>query len=120
MANPTGKGGFSRGRSGNPLGRPRKLITGFGLRCRQLSDLCIETLEEVARKGSYRERMLAVGMILDRGLGRPPQSVDVLTARRHVSELSDAQLDELDARVAAAGAIDDAELLDGGSSNGHT
>jgi hypothetical protein len=135
--NKTGKGGFRKGISGNPAGRPKgnlhespkavAALTAFvaegdalGLRpvegyepvgsltveSRKYAGLPLRTLAEIARNGrSDTARISASTALLDRGFGRPAQSVDLnLTAdavSKRLSELSDAELAALEARMVA-------------------
>jgi hypothetical protein len=57
---------FVKGQSGNPKDRPKTFITNFGVEARKHLELCIETLVEIARKGSNRDRLVAVDMLLNR------------------------------------------------------
>jgi hypothetical protein len=73
---------------------------------RKYAGLALRTLAEIARSGrSDTARISASIALLDRGFGRPAQSVDLnLTAdvvSRRLSELSDAELAALEARMIA-------------------
>lgn len=76
MANPTGAGGFQKGRSGNPGGQSRvaaelrALAQGFGPEA-------VETLVAIMRNGETppAARVSAAEKLLDRGFGKPVQQV---------------------------------------------
>ena len=70
-----GKGGFQSGRSGNPGGRPRlpaDIREAFKARAPQ----ALEVLTRCLQSGDDRIAMLAAQAILDRGYGKPTQSID--------------------------------------------
>jgi len=74
--NPTGKGGFRPGVSGNPGGRPSAKVE---LRdtCRAHCPAAIEELVRLALKAkSERARLKAIEILLDRGFGPPTRWVD--------------------------------------------
>jgi hypothetical protein len=100
MANPTGIGGvrFQPGVSGNPSGRSRAQQMGMsGVQLHALK-FCIEAVELIA--GIMRSstgdksdsvRLTAAKEILDRGIGRPQQGLDVsmeMTLTRRLDEMS--------------------------------
>ena len=75
MTNPTGKGGFQRGQSGNPGGRsklPADIREAFKAKAPQ----ALEVLTRCLQSGDDRIAMMAAQAILDRGYGRPTQSID--------------------------------------------
>ena len=153
MTNRTGKGYFVKGRSGNPAGRPknrwpdyapdppaaaycapdpaaadRRFIPNVVVEARRYSALAIDTLVELTKDNhTDSTRYSAATALLDRGYGRPAQSLDLhLTAEavtRRLSDMTDAELAALEARMIAATPIvleatadvsDDAgELADG-------
>ena len=74
MANETGKGGFVKGRSGNPGGRPKALEDVQSL-ARGYTRTAIEALVSVTKKGPPAARVAAASAILDRAWGKPPQKL---------------------------------------------
>ena len=76
MTNPTGKGGFQRGQSGNPGGRP-KLPADIREAFKAKAPQALEVLTRCLQSDDDRIAMMAAQAILDRGYGRPTQSIDV-------------------------------------------
>ena len=99
MANRTGKGGeghrFVKGQSGNPAGRPkappllpqyapdltvadRRPIPNLVVEARKYSALAVDTLVELTKDNyAASTRYSAATALLDRGYGRPAQSLDL-------------------------------------------
>jgi hypothetical protein len=103
---------FQKGVSGNPRSRPKKAITNFGREARKHLELCLSTLLEIAEKGNNRERLTAVDMLLNRGLGKPPQAIDLVTLDRKLSEMSVAEVAAFRATVVAAAALSEEAQTD--------
>ena len=94
--NPNWKKG---GPSPNPTGRPKANYTIAEL-ARGYTHMAISTLAEIAEKGeSESARVSAAIHLLDRGWDRCRQPVDVLTLYKKISELSSAELAELEQRL---------------------
>ena len=145
MANRTSKGCFVKGRSGNPAGRPkrppefapntddpdsadRRTVGNLVIEARKFSGLAVDTLVELTRDNHTDSTGFAAATaLLDRGYGRPAQSLDLhLSAdaiTKRLSDMTDAELAALEQRMiaaapvvleATANVVDDAgELPDG-------
>jgi hypothetical protein len=114
MVNRTGKGWFVKGRSGNPAGRSkdppavpeyapdpaaadRRFIPNVVVEARKYSALAIDTLVELTKDNhTDSTRYSAATALLDRGYGRPAQSLDLhLSAdaiTKRLSDMTDAEL----------------------------
>jgi hypothetical protein len=126
--NKTGKGWFVKGRSGNPSGRPkdppplppgyapdltvadRRPIPNLVVEARKYSALAVDTLVELTKDNyAASTRYSAATALLDRGYGRPAQSLDLhLSAdaiTKRLSDMTDAELAALEARMIAAAPI---------------
>jgi hypothetical protein len=125
--NRTGKGYFVKGRSGNPAGRPKNLpefapntddpagadrrtVGNLVIEARKFSGLAVDTLVELT-KDTHTDstRYAAATALLDRGYGRPAQSLDLhLSAdaiTKRLSDMTDAELAALEARMIATAPI---------------
>ena len=78
MANRTGVGGFKKGVSGNPGGRPKETAEVREL-ARERTTKAIEALEAILDddKQPGSTKVAAAQALLDRGHGRPSTSVDM-------------------------------------------
>lgn len=77
MANPTGKGGFRKGVSGNPAGRkPDAELADVRSRAREHAADALASLVKIAKSGkSESAKVAAAEAILNRGYGKPAQAV---------------------------------------------
>jgi hypothetical protein len=75
--NPTGKGGWKSGQSGNPSGRP-KVVGEIRALAREHTAAALEALVEIvgSKKAPPAARVAAANAILDRGYGRPESRID--------------------------------------------
>jgi hypothetical protein len=95
----TGTMPFAKGQSGNPAGRPRKHIADLSREARRYADLALRTLVKICKDGAERNRLAAASALLDRGYGRPVTAIDLITAGKKLSELSQAELEAFEARL---------------------
>jgi hypothetical protein len=103
--NPSGKGGFKPGRSGNPGGRPRKAIGDLSAEARKYAGLALETIVKICAEAKMdRDRLAAARELLDRGFGRAVQAVDLIMMGKKLTELSTAELIALNERFASLSA----------------
>jgi hypothetical protein len=86
------RGGFRKGVSGNPGGRPKALVEVTAA-ARTHTMEAIVTLREVMRnaKTTSAARVNAAIALLDRGWGKAPQNLNI-KHDMNLSELSDAEL----------------------------
>ena len=73
---PSGRG-FSKGRSGNPGGRPKLPEDVKHVRelARLYTQQAVDALVDVLNKGGGAARVAAANVILDRGWGKPEQTI---------------------------------------------
>lgn len=97
--NPTGRGGFQKGQSGNPGGLKHKHIGDLSRETRRYAGLAVSTLVKICRKGIERNQLAAARELLDRGYGRPLQMIDASLLHKKLTELSPDELAALEARL---------------------
>jgi hypothetical protein len=97
---------FQPGQSGNPGGRP-KIVGEVQQLAREYTVDAIETLASIMQdpKAPAAARTVASNSILDRGYGRPLQTLNTNVDSRPARELTDAELNqriaELEDKIAA-------------------
>jgi len=101
-----------KGQVANPGGRPKRHIGDLSREARHYARLALDTLVKICRTGMERNKLTAARELLDRGYGRPVQSIDMLAAGKKLSELSPAELAAFEARLMTA-AADDVEPAQG-------
>jgi hypothetical protein len=104
--NPTGKGGFLKGQSGNPGGLKRRHISDLSREARRYAHLAVSTLVRICRKGIERNQLVAARELLDRGYGRPLQMIDASILQKKLTELSSDEIAALEARLLTDAAAD--------------
>jgi Family of unknown function (DUF5681) len=104
MANLNGRGGFKKGQSGNPGGRPRGLVSVMEEARRHTTEAIRVLVELMSGANSESVRLNAAEAILSRGWGRPVQAfqVDGNFANRKLNELTNAELTAFEKRLANA------------------
>jgi hypothetical protein len=61
------------------------------------------------RRRFPRDPVAAANAILDRGYGKPQQSIDMMLMTKRLAEMTEAELVELNSKLIAAGAIESTE-----------
>jgi hypothetical protein len=96
MPNPTGKGGFQKGKSGNPGGRPRALASVMHEARRHTPEALKRLVKLMKEAKSESVRLGAIQELLSRGWGRPIQAFQV-DGRFLTKKLSEMTSDEIKA-----------------------
>jgi hypothetical protein len=92
-------GGWKKGQSGNPGGRP-KIAAEIKELARTYTDVAINTLKCICERGkSESARVAAAGVLLDRGWGKAAQTIDANV--NLLDRMSDADQRTLAAALAA-------------------
>jgi len=105
MANPTGRGGFKKGASGNPGGRPRALASVMHEARRHTLEAIKVLLKLMRTAESESVRLNAAEAIISRGWGKPIQAVQV-DGRFLAKKLTDLTPDEITALTERFGLIE--------------
>ena len=84
---------FEKGKSGNPGGRP-KVVGEVQALARELTTEAVETLRDIMRdkKAAPAARGFAANSILDRGYGRPSQTISSTGRDKPPDQMTDAEL----------------------------
>jgi hypothetical protein len=87
------RGRWKKGQSGNPGGRPRVLADVQEL-ARERCSKAIDTLAEILadKKAPAAARVAAAGALLDRGYGKPTQTIAQTVAKVDPASMSDEEL----------------------------
>jgi hypothetical protein len=104
MANPGGRGGYKKGQSGNPGGRPRALVSVMEEARRHKTEAIQVLVELMSGANSESVRLNAAEAVLNRGWGRSIQAfqVDANFANRKLNELTNEELAAFEKRLANA------------------
>jgi hypothetical protein len=84
---------FEKGKSGNPGGRPKVLGEVQAL-AREYTAEAVETLRDIMRdkEAAPAARSYAANAILDRGYGKPSQTVNMTGIDKPPDQMTDAEL----------------------------
>lgn len=78
---------FVKGQSGNPAGGSKK-VAAVQRKAEDFVDEAVSVLAAALKDGDTKTRIMAANAILDRGLGKPKQSVEVNRSPRTLDEIS--------------------------------
>ncbi len=76
VTNPEGKGGFQKGKSGNPGGRP-KVNPQFRLGLEKLEPIALKVLGDGLKSADEKIQVACMKEVFDRLYGRPAQSMEI-------------------------------------------
>jgi Family of unknown function (DUF5681) len=91
-------GQFQKGQSGNPGGRP-KMPDELKAAMQGLADTAVKVLKDAMNGDDPRARILAANAVLDRGYGKPAQTVNAKFENVDMSGAHLAALQELAAKT---------------------
>jgi hypothetical protein len=98
MSNPTGIGGFQVGQAANPGGRLKsqsRVLLWFLGRALEAGEIIVDIARHAQGTKAEQLKLAACREILDRGLGKAPQSVDLavdLSVNKRLDEMSTDEL----------------------------
>lgn len=78
---------FVKGQSGNPSGGSKK-VAAVQKKAEDFVDEAVAVLAAALKDGDTKTRIMAANAILDRGLGKPKQSVEVNRSPRSLDEIN--------------------------------
>ena len=108
---------FQKGKSGNPGGRP-KVVGEVQALARECTQQAVDTLKDIMHnnKAPAAARVAAANSLLDRGYGRPSQTINQGTTRTDLEGMNEAELKafiqrELEAAIDVSPALKGDELI---------